>query len=115
MRRTRALGIGLFLGMIVCLFFGTTAPVLAARCIEECESEYSACGQYCPQSCNGDQACLQTCHDLCDAGYNSCMAHSVYCSTQSYCYNWTLTLTCYSRGLDGWWCYVTSRDCNGWT
>jgi hypothetical protein len=119
MRRSRALGIGLFLGMIACMFLGTTEPVLAARCIEECDSESAACATACQQECSGvpggSWECNQVCHDMCGPLYDSCMQHSVYCSTQSYCYAWHMTWSCTSISGGGWWCDLDSKYCTSWT
>src|SRR5687767_2907567 len=112
MRRTRALGIGLFFGMVICMFLGTTDPVLAARCIEECESEQSACAAACVAECNGVTDCINVCGGACGTGYNNCMQHSVYCSS-SYCYNWSITWGC-TYEVAGWWCAMTSKQCTLW-
>jgi hypothetical protein len=114
MRRTRALGIGLFLGMIVCLFLGTSEPVGAANCIESCEAEYSFAGMACQETCNGNQGCLQACNDVGTATYEYCMRHAVYCSTQSYCYAWQLSWSC-TEFSSGWWCQYATVQCTGWT
>jgi hypothetical protein len=116
MRRTRALGIGLFLGMIVCLFLGAAEPVGAANCIEDCESMQAACWNACPAACNGDQACINSCDDTCNVTYDNCMRHANWCSPGSCSQGHHCNMTCYGSGGQGgtMMCWVTSCWCDTW-
>ena len=114
MRRTRALGIGLFLGMTVCLFLGTSEPVGASTCVQDCDATYSACDEFCTRDYPDNAEARDFCTSQCNSGYLYCMRHATWCSStcsQGHHCN----MTCYSPGLPaGMVCWVTSCWCDTW-
>jgi len=101
-RRNRRV-VAIMLGIATTLFVGlmNESTVAAAVCQEECD----AARPVCHDGCTYDYVCwvmgepyCSDCHAVCEAEWNTCANHAVWCNTYYECH-WIgfLTLNCYEH------------------
>jgi hypothetical protein len=73
---------------VIMLIFASAAPVGAANCCQSCVSLDSTCGGACEDQCLGNQSCLNTCYDDCQARSDACWSHCIFCEYGACSYIW---------------------------
>jgi hypothetical protein len=112
--RTRALGIGMFLGMLLCFAVINTEPTGAATCVQDCDSAFAGADGACQPRCNGDQDCLDVCFNEFQQAYQACMQHAMWCTGEEYYCDrpaQTCEVSCSYMPAYGWTCGAPFCHC----